>query len=71
VTARALIQKLQPFEGKQLIACIDEITAIATSLHFSVNVIDPAFNVSSIDEDPWRLNVRTDRDSIITKFTIG
>ncbi len=68
---RALIDKLQRFKGKQIIACIDEIETIAHGLFYSVNVIDPEFNTASIDNEPTRLNVRTDRQSVITSFTIG
>lgn len=71
MSARTLIEKLRPFEGRPLIDCIDEITAIATSLRYSVNVLDPDYNVSSINEDYSRLNVRTDKDSVITSFTVG
>lgn len=71
MTAHTLIQKLRPFKGKQIIDCIDAIKAIAEPLRYSVNVMDPDYNVSSIDSDYSRLNVRTDRDSVITSFTVG
>lgn len=71
MTAHTLMAKLAPFKGKQLIECIDEITAIATAQRYSVNVVDPDYNVSSINEDFSRLNVVTDRDSVITSFAIG
>lgn len=65
----ALIAKLAPFKGKQVIACFDDISKIAAG--YSINIIDPEFNTGSIDEDARRLNVRTDKDSVITSFTIG
>lgn len=71
MTARTLIAKLQPFKGSQIIDCIDQITSIAQALKYSVNVMDPEFNGASIDNDDARLNVRTDKDSVITSFTIG
>ena len=71
MTSHKLIEKLRPFTGKQLIECIDQITAIAEPMKYSVNVMDPEYNISSIDENYRRLNVRTDKDSLITSFTIG
>lgn len=71
MSSKALIEKLQQFKGKRLIDCADAIISTATEMKFSVNVIDPEFNMGSIDEDPARLNVRTDANSIITSFTIG
>lgn len=65
----ALIAKLAPFKGKQVITCFDEIAKIAAG--FSINIIDPEFNTGSIDEDARRLNIRTDGNSVITSFTIG
>jgi hypothetical protein len=71
MTAHTLIQKLQPFKGKQIINCADEIKAIAEPLGYSVNVQDPTYNVVSIDSDYRRLNVRTDENSVVTSFTLG
>lgn len=71
MTAPALIAELDRFKGKQIITCIDGIQAIADAYGFSVNVIDPEFNTASIDNEATRLNVRTDRESVITSFTIG
>lgn len=65
----AVIAKLTRFEGKQVIACFDEIAKIAAG--YTINIIDPEFNTGSIDEDSRRLNIRTDGNSIITSFTIG
>jgi hypothetical protein len=69
--SEALIASLAPFKGRQIITCIDDIQIIADAHSFSVNIIDPAFNTGSIDNDPKRLNVRTDENSVITSFTIG
>lgn len=69
MTARSLIAKLHSFKGKQIIDCIDAITALAAG--YSVNVMDPEINNGSIDEEPRRLNVRTDKNSKITSFSIG
>jgi hypothetical protein len=71
MSARTLMAKLQPFEGKRLIDCIDEIKAISESMRYSVNVVDPAFNIFNIDNDYSRLNVRTNAAGTITSFTIG
>jgi hypothetical protein len=71
VKAHAIIEALQSCIGKQLIEAIDEVERIAAARRYSVNVIDPQFNVGSIDEDDRRLNVRTDNTSVITSFTIG
>lgn len=67
--SRELIEKLAAFKGKQVIGCIDEITKIAAG--YSINVMDPEFNTAAIDEDRFRLNVRTNKASAITSFTIG
>jgi hypothetical protein len=71
MTAHTLIEKLVSFEGEELIDVIDAIERIAGAHGYFVNVIDPEFNTGSIDNDFSRLNVRTDKDSIITSFTIG
>jgi hypothetical protein len=69
MTVNDLIQALQPLKGKRASDCIDDITKIARG--YVINVMDPLFNVGPIDNDPSRLNVRTDEDSRITSFTIG
>jgi hypothetical protein len=71
MTARSLMHDLAPLKGKQIKDCADQIEAIAAKHHFSVNVMDPEINTGSIDNEPRRLNVRTDKDSVITSFTIG
>lgn len=71
MTVHTLMRELAPFKGKQIIDCIDAIQKIADSARYSVNVMDPKFNVSFIVEDFRRLNVRTDADSVITSFTVG
>jgi len=71
MTAHTLMRKLQSFQGKRVIDCIDEITKIANAARYSVNVTDPDYNVSSINEDLSRLNVRTNENSVITSFAIG
>lgn len=71
MTAPALIAELDRFKGKQIITCIDDIQTAADAHGYSVNIIDPEFNTASIDNEATRLNVRTDRDSVITSFTIG
>jgi hypothetical protein len=71
VTVSSLMRELQPFKGKQIIECIDAITAIASERHYSVNVMDPEFNVSFINDDTRRLNVQTDKESEIIAFTVG
>jgi hypothetical protein len=68
---RALIAELAPFKGQEIKDCIDLIETTAHAAGFSVNVIDPQFNSGSIDNDPKRLNVRVDQNSVITSFTIG
>lgn len=67
----SLMADLQRFVGRHIIDCIDQITAIAKQHRYSVNVIDPEFNVGSIDNDDSRLNVRTDKDSVVKSFSIG
>jgi hypothetical protein len=66
-----ILDQLRPFVGKTLIESIDEITRIAASHRYTVNIVNPEFKRVDIDEEPLRLNVRTDRDSVITMFTIG
>lgn len=71
MSARTLVAQLAPFVGREMIGCIDEIKVIAAEARYSVNVMDPDYNVSSINEDYSRLNVRTDASYRITSFTIG
>ncbi|QPF81689.1 hypothetical protein IC762_17860 [Bradyrhizobium genosp. L] len=67
----ALIHKLAAFKGWQLIKAIDDIKSIVEPLGYSVNVTGGLVNVGSIDNEPTRLNVRIDADSIIKSFSIG
>lgn len=62
---------LNPFEGKQIIECSDDVQTIARHHGLYVNVMDPAFNTSPIDNDANRLNIRTDHEPKIVSFTIG
>jgi hypothetical protein len=71
MTAHTLIEKLVRFEGEELLDVIDEIERIARASGYTINVIDPQFNTGSIDNDFSRLNIRTDKDSVITSFRIG
>jgi hypothetical protein len=72
VSGRTLLHELAAFKGQQLIACADEIEALAKKHGFRVNAMDPETNNDvSIDNEPDRLDVWTDADSIITSFTIG
>jgi hypothetical protein len=71
VTHLAVMIELAPFKGKPLTACFRDINEIARGHGLTVNVMDPMFNTSSIDEEPHRLNVRTDKNGIIKSFTIG
>jgi hypothetical protein len=71
VSDRDIVSELECFKGKRVIDCIDEIESAAHPQGYYVNVIDPQFNTGSIDSDPQRLNVRANRDFVITSFTIG
>jgi hypothetical protein len=71
MTRHPLMEEMRPFVGTRLIESIDKIAGIAARHRCTVNVIDPKFNTWSIDEEPLRLNVRTDNDSVIKMFTIG
>ena len=71
MTAHTLIEKLVRFKGEEILDAIDDIQRIAHAHGYTVNVIDPEFNTGSIDNDFSRLNVRTDKESVITSFTIG
>jgi hypothetical protein len=66
-----IIMELHPLIGKQIIECAKDIEIIACHHGFYVNVMDPEFNTAAIDNDPKRLNVRTDKDSKVVSFTIG
>lgn len=63
--------ELAQFKGRAIITCIAEINEIARDHKLAVNVMDPMFNTGSIDEEPDRLNVRTDKDGIVKSFTVG
>jgi hypothetical protein len=71
MSALTLIHKLETYKGKQLISAVDDIKELAKRMGYSVNIIDPEFNLGSIDNDYSRLNVRTDANSVIRSFTIG
>jgi hypothetical protein len=71
MTHLALMMELAPFRGKALTHCMRDINEIARAHGMTVNVMDPAFNNSSIDENPRRLNVRTKNDGTIKSFTVG
>jgi hypothetical protein len=66
-----LMDDLRPFIGKPMLTSIEEIIRIATVHNFRVNIIDPQFNPSSIDEEPDRINVLSNRHGNICMFTIG
>ena len=66
-----LMADLQKFVGKPINHCIDDLESVAHKHRYSVNIIDPQFNVGSIDNDDDRLNVRTDKDGKIISFSIG
>jgi hypothetical protein len=71
VTHLGIMIELYPFKGKQIIECFNDIQEIAHLHGLRVNVMDPEMNKTNIDNEPDRLNVRTDKDSVITSFTIG
>ena len=66
-----IMMELHPFIGKHIIDCAEEILRIARHHRLTLNVMDPEFNTASIDSEPDRLNVRTDKESIVVSFTIG
>jgi hypothetical protein len=67
----ALMAELQTYIGHAIIECADAIEKIAERHKYSLNVIDPDFNIGSIDNDESRLNVRTNRDGVVISFSIG
>lgn len=67
----SLMADLQAFVGRKLNDCIDKIQTLARGHRYSVNVIDPEFNIGSIDNDESRLNVRQDGEGIIKSFSVG
>lgn len=69
MTPQALLHTLLPFKGIRIVDCIDDITQAADG--YTVNVMDPNFNIGPIDNDTRRLNVRTDESGRVTSFTIG
>lgn len=67
----SLMADLQTYIGHAIIECGDAIETIAARHKYSVNIIDPDYNVGSIDNDESRLNVRTNRDGVVISFSIG
>lgn len=63
--------ELAKFRGKTLTSCFPDINEIARAHGLTVNVMDPDFNNFNIDEEPFRLNVRTKNGGTIKSFTIG
>jgi hypothetical protein len=51
----SLMADLQKFIGHAIIECADAIEKIADRHRYSVNIIDPDFNIGSIDNDESRL----------------
>lgn len=62
---------VQPFLNAHLNRAVDSINLHASAAGYSVNIQDPEFNTGSIDQDPRRLNVLTDKSGVITAFTVG
>jgi hypothetical protein len=71
VSHLAVMIELAPFKGKLVSACFRDINEVARAHGLTVNIMDPDFNTASIDEEPRRLNVRTDRAGVVKSFTIG
>lgn len=72
MTAHTLLSKLAIYKGCKVNDCIDAIESIAHAAGYSVGVLDPQFNTTpGIDNEGDRLNVRTDKRTVITSFTIG
>jgi hypothetical protein len=67
----SLMADLQTYIGHAIIECADAIEKIAKAHRYSLNIIDPDFNIGSIDNDESRLNVRTNRDGVVISFSIG
>jgi hypothetical protein len=65
----AVMLELAPFRSRSITNCIKDINEIARYHGLIVNIID--MKTGSIDEDPRRLNVRTDQRGLIKSFTIG
>lgn len=70
MNARTLMEKLEPFKGEEWIDVVDEINRIALAHSYTINVIDPDAP-GNLDQDFSRLNVRINKQFVITSFTIG
>jgi hypothetical protein len=71
MSSGALIADVSKFCGRNVLDCIDQITVSAKSRHYSVVVLDPTFNPSSIIRDSSRLNIHTDEAGKVSSFSIG
>jgi hypothetical protein len=74
VTAPHFIHDLnRRFVGHKFIdEAFTEITNAIADHHCRLNIMDQTVNnQNSIDDEPDRVNVRVDRDFIITSITIG
>jgi hypothetical protein len=73
VSAPAFIGDLNlRFVGEKLDdKAFNEIQAIVLHHHCILNVMDPVFNTTNIDNEDNRVNVRTDANFMIKSFTIG
>lgn len=66
------LHSFDAFKGKQLQHVADQVQFIANQHHYEVNVLDPANGISgNIDVEPNRLNIWVDKDSLVTRFTVG
>lgn len=71
MSSGALIADVSKFCGHHVLDCIDQIRESASSRHYSVIILDPMWNPSSIITDPSRLNIHTDKSGNVSSFSIG
>jgi hypothetical protein len=48
-----------------------EIANVIANHRCILNIMDPKYNTTNIDNEDDRVNVRTDKDFVITSITIG
>lgn len=65
------LNDLRKFKGKKLVDVEEDIKKIATAHMLTLNIEDAKFNPNPIMTDPSRLNIYTDAEGVVTRWSIG
>ena len=65
------LNDLRKFKGKKLVDVEEDIKNISTAHMLTLNIEDAKFNPHPIMTDPSRLNIYTDDEGVVTRWSIG